>query len=144
MANLSEIASQLQTALADSEQAHKALESAKAALSPLEEAASQADDTVNALMKQYQSATGVSAPAATTKRAGGAGKKRGPRSTLAVLMTASSRLLGEEHAAGKQKKQAVNAALARIALLAAGRKETVTEEIKAAVSAKADSIWGKK
>jgi hypothetical protein len=144
MANLSEIAAQLQTALADSQKAHKALEDAKAALSPLEVIAEQADDTVNALMKQYQSATGVSAPATTTKRAGGAGKKRGPRSLAAVLMTAATRLLGEEHAAGKQKKQAVNAALDRIALLAAGRKETVTEEIKAAVNAKADSIWGKK
>src|ERR1035441_2745446 len=107
---LSEIASQLQTALIDSQKAHKALEEAKAALSPLEDAASRADDTVNALMSQYQSATGVSAPAQTKKR-GGKGGTRGPRSFQAIAMTAASRLLGEEHKAGRKKPQAINAAL---------------------------------
>jgi len=48
------------------------------------------------------------------------------------------------HAEGKQKKQAVTAALDRVELLATKRKEVVTEEIKAAINAKADSIWGKK
>ena len=98
---------------------------------------------MNSLMHQYQAATGVSAPA-TRKRAGGEGKKRGPRSLSAVLMTAGTRLLGEMHTEGKQKKQAVNAALDRVALLAEGRKETVSEEIKTAINAKADQLWSTK
>jgi hypothetical protein len=48
------------------------------------------------------------------------------------------------HKEGKPKKNAVSAALDRVELLAKKRNESVTEEIKAAINAKADSIWGKK
>jgi hypothetical protein len=43
---------------------------------------------------------------------------------------------------GKPKKNAVNAALDRVKLLAKKRGESLTEEIKAAINAKADSTLG--
>jgi hypothetical protein len=57
--NISDIAQQLQTALVDAQKAHKALEDAKAGLAPLEQAAANADDAVNDLMRQYQAETNV-------------------------------------------------------------------------------------
>jgi hypothetical protein len=94
-------------------------------------------------MLQYQLLTAEVVPAAR-KRGGGKGGKRGPRSLAAVVMTAATRLLNEEHKAGKPKKNAANAALDRASSLAAGRKEQLTDELKAQISAKADSIWGGK
>ena len=44
---------------------------------------------------------------------------------------------------GKPKKNAINAALDRVSLLATKRGEAVTEEIKAAINAKAEEIWKK-
>jgi hypothetical protein len=48
------------------------------------------------------------------------------------------------HAQGKPKKNAVNAALDRASLLATGRNETLSDELKTQISAKADSIWAAK
>ena len=62
---------------------------------------------------------------------------------MAISTTTATRLLNEMPQ-GKQKKQAVTAALDRVELLATKRKEVVTDEIKAAINAKAESIWGGK
>ena len=66
------------------------MEKAKAALEPLESAAKQADAPVNHLMSQYQGLTVGVAP--VRRGPGGAGKKRGPRRTEAIVMTSASRL----------------------------------------------------
>ena len=93
-------------------------------------------------MSEYQRATG--AADAPVRRAGGKGKPRGPRSLSAVVSTAATRLLNEEHKAEKKKVQGLNAAVDRASLLASGRGETLSDKLKASISAKADSIWAAK
>jgi hypothetical protein len=114
------------------------LESAKAALQPLEDDAAKLDDAVNMLMQEYQNQTGT-APSVPVRR-GGRGGKRGKRSLSAVVMTAATRLLNQEHKAGKKRVQAVTAATERATSLARGRSETLSDELIASISAKAESI----
>jgi hypothetical protein len=58
MTNLSEVADELQKALEQAKKAHESLETAKAKLAPLEEAAKEKDNAVRVLMNQYQGLTG--------------------------------------------------------------------------------------
>ena len=96
------------------------------------------------LFRSYQGLTMTDVAPVRRRGAGGAGKKRGPRSLDSILSTATTRMLNEEHKAGHKKAQALNAAMDRASLLAVGRKETLTDAINASISAKADPIWGKK
>ena len=140
---ISELANQMKEALSEVEATHKSLEEAQAKLSPLENAAKQADAKLEAVIRQFQSATSTE-PTQKASRAVSVKKTRAPRSLAAIVGTAATRMLGEMHKEGKQKKQALNSALDRAELLATSRSETVTEEIKAAITAKADEIWSKK
>jgi len=47
-------------------------------------------------------------------------------------------------AEGKQKKAALIAAMDRVELVAKKRGESLTDEIKSAITAKAEEIWEKK
>lgn len=142
--SLSEIAGQLKDALETAQKAHKALEDAKATLEPLETVAKQADNAVNVLMSQYQGLTMKDTSTRRSAERGGTGKKRGPRSLAAVVMTVSTRLLGEMHSEGKKKAAALAAATERSAALAAARGGELSDELKDSIGAKADSIWAVK
>jgi hypothetical protein len=140
--NISEIAEQLQTALKDSQHAHAELETAKQKLTPLQLAADDADAKVHSLMSEYGKATGGPSDAPLRKRKG-SGAKRAPRQFLAIAMTTGSRLMKAAKTEGKQKKAALQAAIERLAEIAAKRGESLTDEIKAAVEKRAAEIWTK-
>ena len=142
---ISEVLGQLQKALSEAEASHKKLEDAQAKLNPLAEEVKDKDAAVQALMAQYQSATNPEPTETTTrKRAGGRGGKRGPRSLLAITSTTATRLLNEFKRENKKKPAAITAAMERVEALAKKRNETVTDEIREAVNAKANEIWGSK
>jgi hypothetical protein len=93
-------------------------------------------------MAQYQTATGVSGPVATRKRAGGAGGKRGPRSNEAIIMTRASRLLKEAKNDGKTKKAAaIENTITGITDLAKSHGG-LTADIRSKIDAKADELFG--
>jgi hypothetical protein len=60
------------------------------------------------------------------------------------VLTALTRLLNEQHKGGMKKMSALNAAIDRAGLLAAGRNEKLSDELRTTIANKADSIWGKK
>lgn len=145
MTNVSEIAAELQTALQQAQQSHKALEEAQLALQPLEVSAKAADERVSMLMNSYQQLTGFVPTPKRGRPAGSVAKKTRPaRSSEAIIMTTASRALGQLHAEGKQKKAAITVALERAGVVASARGETLTDELKAQIEKKADSIWGSK
>jgi hypothetical protein len=108
--NISEIASQLQTALKEAQAAHEALEKAKVALTPLEQAATDKDETVAKLMIEYQTQTGVGsapAPATTRRRRRAPLKARTPEENV-LIQEKKARTQAER--AGLSKKDADKAA----------------------------------
>ena len=144
MANISEIAAQLKEALETSERSHKALEDAQAKLLPLETAAKEADNAVHNLMIRYQQATSDGAPVVRRRGPGGAGKKRGPRSTEAIVMTSASRLLGELRKDGKTKKAAALEAAVLKGTELAKNRGGLTPELRLQIEAKAEALWARK
>jgi hypothetical protein len=141
---ISETLKQLQSALSAAEEAHAELETAKQKLTPLQLAADDADAKVHSLMSEYSKATGGPSDAPARRRRGGAGGKRAPRTLIAIASTAATRLLNQMKAEGKQKKAALIAAMDRVELVAKKRGESLTDEIKSAITAKAEEIWEKK
>jgi hypothetical protein len=147
MSTLSEVASQLKDALEHAQKAHAELETAKSKLEPLETAAKDANAKVNELMNQYQNLTMeiVPNPRIPVRRhgSGGAGKKRGPRTITAIALTTATRLMKSAQTEGKAKKAALTAALERVAVVASARSEKISDDIKAAIEKRADSIFKK-
>ena len=75
MSSLSEVAANLQAALAESQKLHKALEDARAKLAPLETEAKEADEKVSGLMAEYQSLANPEESRGRKKAAGSKAKE---------------------------------------------------------------------
>jgi hypothetical protein len=110
---VSDIASQLETALADMKNTAKALEEAEAALAPLREAALTAVKQYKSLNNQLSITTGVGEPAAATnsrrKRSGGTIKQRTPEENVKI-QESKARTIAEK--AGKTKREIEKAGIA--------------------------------
>jgi flagellar capping protein FliD len=119
----------------------QAYEQTKAAVTKLQADLEAALSKQEELKAALRSELGIEA--APTKRPGML-RKRAPRSLESILMTACGRKMKEAKEAGTAKKAALNAALDQAEVIAKGRNETVTEEMKAALTKKADELFGAK
>jgi len=140
MSSLSEVAANLQAALAESQKLHKALEDARAKLAPLETEAKEADEKVSGLMAEYQSLANPEEAVDGRKRRGPK-QKRAPRSIEAILSTSAVRLLKGMKKEGKTKKVALASVLERAGSLASSRGASLTPDLKAMIEQKAGEIF---
>jgi hypothetical protein len=113
---ITEVAAELTKALAESAKADEALQKAKIALAPLEEAAIEKHKVVNVLMGQYQNLT-------TDSSSGGRGGRRGPRKTYNItpevkVVASGKRAYTRAINAGQSEKEAKKAQAAAEKLLA--------------------------
>lgn len=104
----SDVLSDLQKALESAKQAHAKLEEAQAKLQPLEDAAKEADATVQTLMVRYQSISGVGP--ATGRRGAGTKRKYKERSAEDKIETQFKRSKTKAMKAGQTESEAVQTA----------------------------------
>ena len=96
------------------------------------------------LMNSYQQMTGFVPAPKRGRPVGSGGNKRPPRTLEAIVMTTGTRVLNQLHGEGKTKKAALATALERCTSVAAGRSETLTDDLKSQIDRKADAIWSLK
>jgi len=118
-------------------------EESKAAVGKLQADLDAALTELEQLKSALRNELGIeTAPAATTSRKRGTGAKRAPRSLASVIMTACGARLTKNKATGMKKAAALAAAIAQAEGIAKSRNETLTDETKAALTARTDEVFG--
>jgi len=107
--SVSDIAAQLTRALEDAQKAHVELEKAKAALAPLEAAATEKDEAVTKLMLLYQEHTGT-APATRRRSSRGGARPRTPEQNVKIQEQKARTLATKQGLKPKEIEAAVKAA----------------------------------
>ena len=107
---ISDTLSQLQAAITEAQQANAALEKAKASLAPLEQAAIEKNEAVNALMRKYQEETGAPVTVPGRRKRGPNRKQRSPEENVHIQMKKAETVGKKKGLSGKKLKDFVDAA----------------------------------